>query len=297
MIRVALAVVGVVSLLLPQAPTLETVLSRAAGYVTTYRETAPALVADETYVQISTLYGSTHRDLFATGAPAGEAGERKVRKTKSEFAIVADSSLWLAFRDVSDLDGKSLRTERNRLERALGDRVTAIAAAMAISAESIRHNIGSMNRTVNIPTLALAALLPRNQSGFAFTKKGEKKVGGTSVWVVGYTETERPTLVRTQDGVPQPMRGEIWIDPAGGRVVRTSAVFDSLDAYPDMKAHPERYREFPRTTIEVTYAAEPRLDLWVPVEMKELYDRPSEVVRCTATYSNFRRVPRDGTQD
>ncbi len=278
-----------VALLAVQSPSLETVLAAAGRYAAAFRDTTPVLVADETYTQISTEFGSTHRDLFATGAPAGEAGARKVRKLRSEFAMAAAGSLWLAFRDVFEVDGRALRPERNTLQDAFADTAAGSAKAAALTADAAKHNVGSMNRNVNVPTFALSVVLPENQAGFTFTKKGEKKIGGIPAWVIAYTETRRPTLARTPDGTSQPMRGELSIDPTSGRVLKTQIVFDSLDAYPDMKVHPERYREFPRTTIEVTYAADPKLDVWVPVEMKELYDRPSELVNCTATYSNFRR--------
>lgn len=41
-----------VSLLLPQAPSLENVLSRAGEYVTAFHQSTRLIVADESYVQI-----------------------------------------------------------------------------------------------------------------------------------------------------------------------------------------------------------------------------------------------------
>jgi len=72
-------------------------------------------------------------------------------------------------------------------------------------------------------------------------------------------------------------------------LVRTRVVFDSLDAYPDIKAHPERYYDVPRVTVDVVYKPNPQMKVRMPVEVKESFDSRAEVVTCTATYSNFRR--------
>lgn len=287
-----------VSLLLPQAPSLENVLSRAGEYVTAFHQSTRLIIADESYVQIYRAYADHTRELFdTTAAPIGQWTGHTPRETRSEFALVArpDSDDWSAFRGVFQVGGKTLRPERNRLERALtGSSATPLADARRISNESLKYNLGSAPRDVAVPTFALLPLMPGLQKGFTFTKKGEKKAGNTTVWVIGYAETQRPTLVTTADGMPQPVRGELWIEPASGRVVKTRVVFDSLDAYPDMKQRPERYKSFPRSIIDVTYGPEPKLNMWLPVEMKENHDRQVDIVTCTATYSNYRRLDLPG---
>jgi hypothetical protein len=48
-----------------------------------------------------------------------------------------------------------------------------------------------------------------------------------------------------------------------------------------------------RATITVTYAPEPSLGFWMPIEMRERYDNPrhkkDDVVIARAMYSDFRR--------
>jgi hypothetical protein len=281
--------------LLPAGPpTLDSVLARAGEYVTAWHQNSRLVIADEAYVQILRPYGSTRTDMMGSGAPLGQLGTPKVREMRSEFALVAATGTdqWQAFRDVVELDGKPLGDRRNRLERALADRSTeGVAEARRISKESLAFDLSTMPHDVNAPTFAMTFLAPAKQKGVAFRKKGEKKVDDVPVWVIEFTETGAPLATR-RDGTPQPSRGEIWIEPESGRVVRSRVVFDSLDAYPDMKQHPERYADFPRVTIEVTYKPDARLNMWVPVEMKEAYDRRSDVVTCTATYSNYRRIDR-----
>jgi hypothetical protein len=291
--RIALGVPLLASLLVVQAPTLDNVLSRAGEWVTTFHRDFPLVVAEEAYTQMLRNYGVASGDLAAMGAAAGESSGQKVRRMRSEFALVPHpgGTTWDAFRDAYEVDGKPLREQRNRLQHLLTDApATPLAEARRLSNEAAQYNLGLMKRNVNVPMFALMTLVPASQRGFAFTKKGEKTVAGVHAWVVAFTETQRPTLATTPDARPLPMRGELWIDPANGRVLHTLAVWDSLDAFAEMKQKQDRYSQFPRIQIEVTYGLDPALNIWVPTEMKELYDRQIEVVTCTATYSAYRPV-------
>jgi hypothetical protein len=284
------------SLLAVQDPTLESVLARAGESVLAFHQQFRMIVAEESYTQSQRFY-TISSQAFKGENPAGPmASGYKLRKLRADVALVASphGDVWFAFRDVFEVDGKPLRDRKNRVERALEDSpATARAELDRMSAESKRYNLGSIARNVNVPTLALMTLMPANQKGMAFQKKGEKKVDGVRAWVVAFTETQRPTIVTTAENKPMPARGELSVDPATGQILKTRIVWDSLDAFGDMKEHPERYSSFPRIEIEVIYRHEPKLDMWVPVEMKELYDRQVEVVTCTATYSNFRRFETD----
>jgi len=280
----------------PQTPTLDAVLVRAGEYVTAFHESFRLIVADESYVQIQRGYGVASGDLAALGATAGESTGHKVRKIKSEFALIANpgSSTWHGFRDVLEVDGKPVQDQKDRLRHLFVEApATAYAEARRIDDEGSRYNLGGIKRTINIPTFTLMCLLPKNQAGFEFKKKAEKKVGGVTAWVISFVEKQRPTFIMSPAGAPMPTRGEVWIDPATGRVLRTQVVVDSLDAFEELRRRPERYNSFPRIQIDVTFGQDARLNLWVPLEMQEVYDRQAEVVTCTATYSNFRRFETD----
>ena len=284
-----------VSAVLFQAPSLETVLARAGDYVTAFHDSFRLIVADESYVQIQRAYGVASGDLSGVGV-TGESTGHKVRTIKSEFALIANPGAltWHGFRDVLEVDGKRVQDQKDRLRRVFVDApATAYAEARRIDDEASRYNLGAIRRTINIPTFTLLFLLPRNQAGFEFKKTGERKVGEVSAWVIAFVEAQRPTFIMTPAGVPMPTRGEVWIDPATGRFLKTHVVVDSLDAFEELKKHPERYNSFPRIQIDVTFGRDAKLDLWVPLEMQELYDRQADVVTCTATYSNFRRFETD----
>jgi len=290
---IALMACLAVSVAIAQAPSLESVLAKAGEYVAAYNQAHPLLIAEESYQQLLRPYGSTTHDLLSSGPPLGEMGTPKLRRMRSEFALVAvpEAHAWAVFRDVFEVDGKALRAEKNRLERAFADSPdTAPGTARRFTDAALKYNLGRTLRDVNVPTFPLMFLMPEHQKGFAFTKKGEKRVDGSTVWVIEYVETQRPALTTTADGAPKPARGELWVEPATGRVVKTQLVFDTLDAYPDMKLHPERYADFPRVIIDVTYKRDAALDAWVPAQVEENYTRRDEVVTCTITYSNFRRL-------
>jgi hypothetical protein len=292
-----LIVVAVLGLLLaPQtpAPTLEAVLAHAGQFAISLQKTR-VLAADENYVQIYRYFGDPdHAVTSGSAPPLGEWGGHSLRKIRSQFILLAESSGdggWLAFRDAFEVDGKRLRTDAGRLEPLFaGGTDDAIPAAEAASREAVKHNKGIMAQSVHAPTFALVVLSPVHQSAFQFAKKDEKKVNGQTVWVVSYTEAAGGAFARTIEGVPQPLRGELWIEPSSGRVVKTTVVMDSLDAYPEMRRRPERYEAYPRMTFEVTYSLEAKLNLWLPRELKENYDRRTEVVTTTATYSNYRLI-------
>jgi hypothetical protein len=250
-----------------QEPDLRTVLARAGAYVATYQRDFSLLLADERYSQ---------------ELEADEAAERRV--LVSEFALVrvadGDRTLWLAFRDVVDVDGRAVSDRQERLQRLfLGPPANALAQARAIALESARYNIGDVVRTVNVPTLALEFLETAAQQRSRFRKAAEETVDGVRAWVVSFEERARPSLIRTPGGRDVRTKGLAWIDPRTGRVLKTQ-----LD--------PQIERGL-AARITTAYAPDERLRLWVPVEMQESYETASNAIAGTATYTNFRRFETD----
>ena len=58
-----------------------------------------------------------------------------------------------------------------------------------------------------------------------------------------------------------------------------------------MRTTVEIYQPFrpPGVTITVDYQLDPKLSMWVPVQMREHYTQGAEGIDCVATYANFRR--------
>jgi hypothetical protein len=153
--------------------------------------------------------------------------------------------------------------------------------ARRILEESARYNLGP-RRTVNLPTLALLCLHPRNQSRFTFKKGGTRRFEGFEALEVEFEEVQRPTLTRDSEGRSVPVRGRFWIHPTRGTVMRSEARYEAGRA---------------EGFITTQYRREPRLAMWVPDEMYERYRNlpsrqepaPRDSAEATARYSNYRQ--------
>ena len=258
---------------------LRTVMTRVGAYVEKYQQDLSFLLADERYLQEVTNAGAGP----AGGAKrtlGGEGTTTERRVLVSEFALVRvqdmDRTLWLAFRDVVDVDGHAVRDQQERLRRLfLTPPANALAQARAIALESARYNIGDLVRTVNVPTLALEFLGTAAQKRSSFKKTAEEVTEGVHAWMVAFEERARPALIRTPAGQDVTSKGLAWIDPDTGRVLKTQ-----IDSRP---------RRGLTTRITATYAPDERLGLWLPAEMEEVYETESCTITGQATYTNFRR--------
>jgi len=189
--------------------------------------------------------------------PSGIGGtSTEARVLVSEFALVrvrdADRTLWLAFRDVVEVDGRAVRDRQERLQRLFrAPPADALAQARAIAFESARYNIGDVMRTVNVPTLALEFLEPAAQKRSRFRKVREELVDGVRAWVVSFEERARPAIIRTARGKDVKTKGLAWIDPDAGRILR-------------IEIDPQLQRGL-TARITTTYAPDARLGLGIRI--------------------------------
>jgi VWFA-related protein len=261
-------------------------VGRAGAYAAAYESDLSGLVAEEKYVQRSLKY-QKHMVTYATSARRGASGSMTQeegewvpdgeRTLKSDFLLVKahGSDRWTPFRDVFEVDGKAVREREQRLQQLfLKAPATAAERAAEINAESARFNIGFVERNVNLPTLALRLLDPARRSQLLFRKQGEATVAGVRTWELAFAERGSPTIVR--DGnKDMPATGSFWIDPATGRVIRST-----------MRLKLEGVS----VEVTVTYRPDPKAGgTWVPAEMREEYLGASRRLECVATYSNIRR--------
>jgi len=245
----------------PQSEASQALLALAAKYLTSYDRQFSAVVSEERYEQ------SGH------GPKGVVTGHRLLR---SDLLLVNSGEAGsLCFRDVYEVDGKAIRDRNQRLmdlfQHPTGD---AIDQATKIREEGARFNIGTLSRTVNDPTMALAFLRDVNQRRSIFDLAGESTVNGVRTRVLRFREDSQPRLIGTPD--ESPASGRFWIDQGTGRIVRTELVLSAREA---------------RGTITVTYGPQEKLaGLWVPVRMEERYAVGStQTIDCVATYSNFRQ--------
>ena len=258
-------------------------LGSAAAYVRSYEERFSLLVAEERYVQEirrpdnNPVAGNLSRN-NPGGGFASNGGVRKRLVLRSDFLLVrlGDGAGWMPFRDTFNVNGDKVNDRSDRLAKLFIDPSEAsFDAAARIMADSTRYNLGSMTRTVNIPTLALMFLHPTVRERFTFTRDGEETLDGRLTWRVEYHETARPALIKTTRGRDLPASGRLWIEAATGVVLKTTMT----------AADP-----LVRALITTTYRRDPALDLWVPARMDDYYKSDSEVDEVTgiATYTNYR---------
>jgi hypothetical protein len=253
-----------------RAPSVKDVMRRVADYVSAYGEKASILVATERYTQ-------------QTDGSAPDA--QRTRATVAEFAIVKVETIrgWLGFRDVIEVDGRSLTDRDDRLVRLLTSPGDRYDEAGRLTAESARFNIGRVQRNFNVPTTVLFYFTRDEQERFKFTAKGVQPDGS---WEIAYRETQHPTLIRTPEGKSVPSDGSIWVNPADGTIVRTLLKVGGVGI-----GAPKGTRG--AGTIDVTYARVSGLDMWLPESMLEQFEIKHrdtwETITGRATYTNYRR--------
>ena len=267
---------GPVSVVEAQAPdaALEEVVDRVTDYVTAYTRDFVGVVAEETYRQ-EVRFRSGGNDL--RGFPI--EGQRQSRTLKSDVLLVRAPAgdRWLQFRDVYDVDGKPVRDREERLAKLF---LTPSASAQQqvddIKSASARYNIGSVNRNINIPVLALSVFDVSNRPWFAFALGKRSERNNVPLVELEYREQRSDTMIRGRDERGTPAAGKFIVERTTGRIVSSELHADT----DTLKAE-----------IDVAYDAEPAVaGLFVPREMREKYElKDGTTITGRASYAKFRR--------
>jgi hypothetical protein len=266
-----------------QAPSLDAVLKLSAAYVEQFRKQLSEIVAEETYRQ----------EIVNTGRIGRGVSGITARTLRSDLLLIRppDADRHVELRDVFEVDGAAVRDRRPRLEALIVDPAASMRIAEIIK-ESARYNIGSVQRTINTPLMALMFLDRSRQERFRFkhvaapqpvfpdsrdTAINETPVFrvSTEMWAVEYQERRRDTIIRAPNGDDRPAHGRFWIDPSNGSVLISELVIDGGGVI---------------ATVTVSYQSEPLMGFLVPVEMRESYVRNSELITGRAQYSRFRSI-------
>ena len=185
------------------------------------------------------------------------------------------SANWLTFRDVHTVNGRAVRDRADRLAKLFvgrpADAPDAIDRAWEIARDGYRFNIGSKDRTVADPLVALAFLQGKYRQRFEFRVSSVDTTRGPDVWIVKFNERVRPTILRTADDRNVFSSGRFWIDGESGRVLQTEMETSVGDR------------------VMTTFTFDERLGLDVPSEMRDIAWHNGTVVTGVATYTNFRR--------
>ena len=279
---VAAIVSGLGSAALAQTgPSADELLGKATAYVSEYEKAFSLLVSEEYYVQEIRRPINPGANLSRAnpggGMQGGDVRSRRVLRSDYLLVQLGSGAGWMPFRDVFELDTRAVRDREDRLSKLfLDNEAERFELADRIMEESTRHNLGNVNRTINIPTLAMMFLHPLVRDRFAFTVDTEEQVGGRPVQRLRYRETARPTLIKTTRGRDLVLEGHLWLDGETGAVVKTALTA----ADPAVRA-----------TVTVTFRHDEALGIWVPQQMDEYYKAYNALdeIFATATYSNVRR--------
>jgi hypothetical protein len=265
-----------------QQPSLDEVLRRAASYVERFHEQLSDIVAEEAYSQnVVNTARLTDRAL------------RPARMLRSDLILVKsrEERRFVELRDVFEVDGKPVRDRQARLEKLLTRGSAASGSQIAaIINESARYNVGSIQRNVNTPLLALMFLQDSYQPRFTFKhvtkarpvfrESDDRQFNeapvfrvSTEMWTVEYRERNKATVIRTPSGGDLPVRGRFWIDPSTGAVMISELVAEGGGVI---------------ATVTVSYQSEPLMGFLVPIEMRESYLRYGERISGHAVYGRFR---------
>lgn len=248
---------------------LDDVLDRASTYVQSFVREFSTVVAEEHYVQDS--HPMADVDVLS-GGPIQGRGQHVELRSDYLFVSTPSASRWLTFRDVYSVNGRPVRDREERLARLfINPAPDAIDRASQISRDGYRYNVGSTDRTVANPLLALGFLQSEYRGRFEYRIAGIDTSFGPDVWIVKFKERIRPTLLRTSDNRNVVSLGRFWIDGTSGRVLQTELETSSGDR------------------VMTTFTYDERLQMDVPSEMRDIAWANHMPVTGTATYSNFRR--------
>lgn len=240
-----------------QTPDLRQLLRSVGAYIRDYEQALSAVVCDEHYSQRARVDNRwQERDL------------------RSEVALVrTELDDWRLFRDVLSVDGVRVRDRDDRLMDLFGrDRAGAAAEARRITEESARYNIGPVERTLNVPTLALAYLRHGFQTRSRFRIASRSRRDDREIIDLRFEERDSPRLIYTRDRAAA--IGRAWVDAADGTVLSTELRIAS---------------EGMLATIGVTYRRDEKLAVMVPDVMSETY--ASGARRADTGVGGFDRTP------
>jgi hypothetical protein len=234
-----------------QSADLTRLLQRAGAYLAGYEREISMVVSEELYTQNTRESG----------------GPPQTRILKSDI-LMADLGPegWFGVRDIFEVDGQPVRDHQNRLlELVTSPAPDMLTKARQYADEGARFNIGSVQRTLNLPTFALTFLRASSQSRSTWTLGSRKKINDHDTIELRFVEQATPRVIETRDNAPA--AGRFWVESDSARVVRAELLLDSGGM---------------NAVITVTFGPAPSITPWVPLVMDEVY-RASNIRNRSAT--------------
>jgi hypothetical protein len=259
---------------IPPSPSLDTVLERMGAYLREYESQLSKIVADERYDQRQVLPPRTQANSPTTIA---------TRRLESEivFMRMPGNTVWFGFRETRRVDGHVVPTVGRTLVDLIAAATDPIEQGMAITSESSKHNLG-MGRNINMPTVPLEPLQSHHRDRFEYRLAGSETIRGARTVRLVFQEISAPTIIRDLQGGNVFTSGAAWVDPSAGRLWRVE-IFCRVPGAKSAKPKDDD------SSVRVDFAVDSRLNLLVPVEMREVFQVRVGRGEGRETYRNFRR--------
>lgn len=247
----------------PPDTSAKAVVAKAVEYLKSYKQAVQFVLADELTLQ----------DVF-------NARDKRAahRETSGEFFLthLPAEGGWVGVRDIAVVDGVPIQNRDNL--RDLLTKASFARIGRQLVDRNARYNIGSVSRNMNDPMLALVILDDKHRHRFRFERRRVEPTPAGPLVTVTFTERDEPTLVRGADGSQIFSKGELVIDAATGRLVRTVITLKD---------------KVTTGTLTTVFTENEKLGLWLPASMDERYDHEiddvKELVVAKSIYSNYRR--------
>jgi len=289
-------VLGLCAVLAPvigeERVTLDLLLDRAAWYLDYFIDQFENVVAEENYMQDSSVLlpsfsPFTGRGGLATAPPsAADIARARHRDLRSDFLLVKapDTLNLVPFRDVLQVDGVAVRDREQRLAKLfLHPSKDAMAHAEQIREEGARYNLGSIRTTLGNPVLGISVLQLAYQPRFRFSLGKADRTVGPGVWTIDFQETASPAMIKGEVGRDLFSHGRLWVEAATGRVFKTELRVEQPSV---------------RAIVTTTFRFDDRFTIAVPQEMRESYTLLNgNKVNTVASYGRFRRFDVTADED
>jgi hypothetical protein len=252
-------------------------LVAAGAYVEQFERTFSSVVWHERYRQEV----RTERRFASSGARSTVLTGRRTLDSEMFFLWLPLDASWITVRDVVAVDGRTSAAADRRLQALLAGNEVSTRQLRVLAVENGRHDIGHIQRSFTEPTLVLLFLDPHYRQRFSFTPGAAGGARGRRMATWDFVELGRPTVIRNRDQ-DMPARGSLTVDTATGRILETRLELRVPGAMLTGEA-------------TVRFAAHPRFDVLVPIEMRERYESASgEHITTVAAYADFRRFETAG---
>ena len=252
-------------------------VERLDAYMLDYEAVLGTIVARELYRQSETVFPAPE-----SSASRNVSFRNRTLESEVAFLRLPGDREWFGVRHVLRIDRRELTQGRSLLDILKTPNADIQNTIRAIVKSSSQHNIGPA-RTVNMPTVPLELLHPRNRHRMTIDAGDSEVIAGVRTQELRYREHGGGALIRDADGTQMVAQGSAWIQETTGELHRVTMRL----------VHAQLAVQNRRTgdnELRVDFRFDRDVKVMVPVEMREEFElRGGGQFKGRATYSDFRR--------